>query len=310
MLRRFLVPLLVFGLLATPAFAADETQPDATAIAGQVQQAKALLQQGKLQEALTAYQDLSKAYPDNKAFAKEAQVLAKVIELREFVKTEDAGPGWDRVVTALHGWYHQQGLEEMALEHDMAAHAKADSADTAALVAQSLLELGRNEQAATFVTALREGQKNEQLQVMNGIAHARLGKMDAVKAQLELYPLPEKGDAGMMFDVARLQTLMGENEKAMATLTRAFENCPPRATETLQTMAKESPDLASLRRMDGFAKVLETTPKASDCGSCGGCDEGGCPSAGGGCGSSGDCPDGECPDEKGSKGCGSGGGCK
>ena len=306
MLRRFLVPLLVFGLLAAPALAADETQPDATAATSQVQQAKALLKQGKFQEALAAYQELSKAYPDNKEFAKEAQVLAKVIELREFVKTEEAGPGWDRVVTALHGWYHQQGLKEMALEHDQAAHAKADTTETASLVAQSLLDLGRNEEAAKFVEGLRAGQKNEQIQVMTGIAHARLGKMDAVKEQLELYPLPEKGDAGLLFDVARLQTLMGQNEKAMATLTRAFENCPPRATETLQTMAKESPDLASLRRMEGFASVLETTPKASGCGSCGGCDGGGC--GGGGCGGGG-CPEGQCPEEKGEKECGSGGCC-
>jgi hypothetical protein len=70
----------------------------------------------------------------------------------------------------------------------------------------------------------------------------------------------------------------------------------------LKALAKESPDFASLRETEGFAKALETASKASTgCGG-GGCD--GCPGKGEGCDG---CPEGK---KEGCDGCpGKGEGC-
>ena len=77
--------LLLLGLLAVPALAADESQPEATS---PVAQAEQLLKQGKFEEARDAYLALAKADPENEELVKRALVLKRVVDLRKMVATE------------------------------------------------------------------------------------------------------------------------------------------------------------------------------------------------------------------------------
>lgn len=273
--------LLVLGLLAVPALAADETQPEATS---PVAKAELLLKQGKFEEARDAYMALAKADPENEELVKRALVLKRVVDLRAMVASEEVSPTWERASIALHGFYMQNGLVDVALEAGRAAHAKANSDVTASFVADALLEKGANQEAADFVDGLRMAQQTAQNLLYQSIALARLGRADEAREIQKLYGPGDTKDPGLLFDAARVQTLLGETDKALATLEKAFENAPAKALPTLKEMAKTNADLRALTRLPAFTEVLKTESKAGESGGCGGCGEksGGC--GGGGCG--------------------------
>lgn len=276
MLRRSLftlliVPLIILGLLAVPARASDETSPEAAAAAAK---AEALMKDGKIAEARDAYAALAEANPDNEVFARQAEVLGRVLDLEAFLVEEDVSPTWERAAIALHGFYLRSGLPRLALKLDRATHARGDSATTASLVVETLLEMDANEEAVAFVENLREGQKTHQNEVYQCIALARLGRMDEVRETLRLSGPHETKDAGLLYDMARLQALLGEKDTALSTLATAFENCPASALATLKECARKTSDFATLKSSEAFAKVLETESKAGSCGHCGGnCDD-------------------------------------
>ena len=288
--------LLVLGLLAVPAFAADETQPEPTSAAAK---AEMLLKQGKFEEARDAYVELAKADPENEALVKRALVLKRVVDLRTMVATEEVSPTWERATIALHSFYVRNGLADVALEAGKAAHAKAGSDVSASFVADALLEKGANEEAAAFVEGLRMAQQTQQNLMYQSIALARLGRMDEVREIQKLYGQSDTSDPGLLFDTARMQSLLGESDKALATLKSAFENTPARALPMLKELAKSNSDLSSLSRMPAFAEVMQTASNAGDCGS--GCGGGGCGEKSGGCGEK----SGGCGEKSG--GCGGGG---
>jgi len=280
--------LLVLGLLAGPALAADETQPEPTSA---VAKAEMLLKQGKFEEARDAYLALAKADPENEALVKRALVLKRVVDLRTMVAAEEVSPTWERATIALHSFYVRNGLADVALEAGKAAHAKANSDVSASLVADAMLEKNANEETVAFVEGLRMAQQTPQNLMYQSIALARLGRMDEVREIQKLYGPGDSKDPGLLFDAARVQSLLGETDKALATLKTAFENTPARALPMLKELAKNNADLASLARMPAFVEALKTESKASDCGS-------GC--GGGGCGEkSGDCDGGGCGDKSG-----------
>ena len=291
MLRNLpLTLLLVLALVAGPALAADETQPEPSSA---VAKAEMLLEQGKFEEARDAYLALAKADPENKELVTRALVLRRVVDLRKMVTTEEVSPTWERASIALHGFYVRKGLIDVALEAGKAAHAKAKSDVTASFVADALLEKGANQEAVDFVEGLRMSQQTPQNLMYQSIALARLGRMDEVREIQKLYLPAETKDPGLLYDAARVQALMGENEKALTTLKTAFENTPATALPTLKEMAQKNADLRPLSRMAAYAEVMKTESQAA--GDCGGCGSGGCGEKSGGCGEkSGGCGGGGC----------------
>ncbi len=276
--------LLVLGLLAGPALAADESQPESTSAVAKAEQ---LLKQGKFEEARDAYLELVKADPENEELVKRALVLKRVVDLRQMVATEEISQTWERATIALHGFYLRNGLVDVALEAGKAAHEKAKSDVSASFVAEALLEKNANEEAVAWVEDLRSSLQSTQNLTYQSIALARLGRKDEAREIQKLYGTSETKDPGLLFDTARVQSLLGESDQALASLEAAFENCPTRALPMLKDLAKSNPDLASLSRLPAFAEVMKTESKASDGGGCGGggCGEkksGGC--GGGGCG--------------------------
>lgn len=288
MLRRLLVLSLALGLLAVPALAADPATPEPTTPAAK---AEALFKAGKIAEARDAYAAAAKADPEDAEAARQAELLSRVLEMEAAIKAEEPSPRWERMVCTLHAFYLRSDLPEKALALDEAAHGRIDSATTAGLKLETLLDMGANDKALAFAEGLREGQMTDGNRIYKGIAAARLGKTDLVREDLELYGAPEATDAGLHFDLARLQALLGEKDAALTSLVSAFETCPPRAIPTLKSLATASPDFAKIRG-EAFDKALATPSKVSECGGCGGC--GGCAEKSEGCGGCSEKKDGEC----------------
>ena len=296
-IRSWIAALLVVGMLAVPVMAADESAPESTTA---LEKAEGLFKAGKIAEARDAFAALVKADPENEELQARAEMMEQVLELQAYLETEEVSPVWERGAVILHAFFHKNDLPAVALAHDKKVHAKADSAMTASLVAETLLVMNKNQEAATFIDALREGQKDDQNFIYRNIAMARLGKMEEARKQVTLYGFPKTDDPGILYDLARLQTLMGEHDQGLQTLQTAFEKCPPRAIDSLKSLAKTQVDFKAIRETAKFAEVMKTASKATGgCGGgCGGCDKQGskdcegCPSKaekqGDCCGSCGD----------------------
>jgi hypothetical protein len=145
--------MLALLLLAVPALA-EEAAPDATK---HFADGQTLLTAGDLPKALEAFVAAAKADPENKEYARQALVVRRVLALRATVAKSEPSETWEKMVISLHSFYLRNGLRDHALTLDREAHAKATSATTAALVAETLLEMDREAEAADLLRALPGG---------------------------------------------------------------------------------------------------------------------------------------------------------
>jgi tetratricopeptide (TPR) repeat protein len=242
---------------------------------------EALLAKGDFQGALEALKAATKADPENSQYFQEYALLRRVINIREQLKDEEDAETWQKMSRALYNYYRQHKIDQEALATARALHEKAGSAESAALLAEAQLTAGDNVAAAALLTQLDEAQRTIQTDVLQGVALARLSKLDEAKAIAAKLELPKDCDGPLCLNAARLYALVGDTEKALAALKCSFECTPPNQLEAVKADAKECRDLAALTASPAFASALETKSKvvggcAKDCGKCPSKDKGGC----------------------------------
>jgi len=269
----FRTTALILVLLAAPVFAGEELTAKQMFDAGQASLAK-----GHFEDAAKALAAAAKLEPDNKAYTDRAMMLVRVLRARKFVETAEIDAKWEKVAISLHAFYVREGLLDPAVALDTKIYEGRPSAKTAALLAEILLESGKDEEAKTHLAGLAKEHKDLQNRVYEGIAFARLGKAKEAKAVAKGLEVPADTRPGILYDIARLQTLIGETEKNLATLSKCFENLPEKAQAPLREMAKACPDFKAIATTPAFAKALATPSKVkeSDCSGGSGC--GSCPS--------------------------------
>ena len=203
------------------------------------------------------------------------------------------------MVLSLHAFYLSNGILEEALALDEKAHEKMKSALSASLLAETLLEMNKNEAAFELLGNLDEKQLDVQNNIYLGISLARLGKMDKAKKVATACPSSCcEAEVLVLYDAARLKALLGEEEEASRMLTRCFEVIPPSQLPTIKGFAKACPDFDSLKSSGRFAAVMKTASKIQESGCSGGEGCGSCPKSGG-CGKkkTEDCGSGSCGDK-------------
>ncbi|MEN8150952.1 MAG: tetratricopeptide repeat protein [Planctomycetota bacterium] len=264
---------LILVLLAAPVFAGEEPTAKEMFDAGQASLAK-----GQFEDAAKAFKAAAKLEPDNKAYTGRAMILVRVLRARKYVETAEVDAKWEKVATSLHEFYVREGLLENAVTLDRKMYEGRPSARTASLLAETLLETGKNAEAEKHLAGLSKDHKYLQNRVYEGIALARTGKKDEAKKLAAGLEIPADTRSGILYDLARLQTLIGETEKNLATLTKCFENLPEKSQAPLREMAKKCPDFQAIAATEPFAKALATKSKVkeSDCSGGSGC--GSCPS--------------------------------
>ena len=274
LLLRARAPLLrVVVLLAAPLLAGEELTAKDMFDAGQASLAK-----GQFEAAAKALVAAAKLEPDNKAYTGRAMMVTRVVKAREYVETAEIDAKWETVAISLHAFYVREALLDPAVKLDRKIYKGRPSAKTAALLAETLLESGKDEEAKTHLAGLAKDHKDLQNRVYEGIALARLGKAEDAKAVAKGLKVPADTRPGILYDLARLQTLIGETEKNLATLSKCFENLPEKAQAPLRDTAKACPDFKAIAATPAFAKALATKSKVkeSDCSGGSGC--GSCPS--------------------------------
>jgi len=262
-------------LLLLAAVAAAGEPPTAH---GCFQDGQIYVKHGKFAEALDSFKTAAKMEPDNKVYAGRAMMISRVLKARKYVETAKVDVKWEKVAISLHAFYVREGVLAEAVKLDRKVYAGRPSATTAALLAETLLESKKNEEARKHLAGLAKEHKDLQNRIYEGIALARLRKSDEAKKLEKALAIPADTRPGILYDLARLQALNGEANKATSTLTKCFAALPAKSQAPLREKAKACTDFFFIAKSPGFAAALATPSKVteSDC------------SGGSGCGS---CPD-------------------
>jgi thioredoxin-like negative regulator of GroEL len=223
-----------------------------------------LLREGKIASAAKEFDQATSAEPKNEGYAAKAKQLKKVLALQDVLaKEKDDGP-WTRVARALHLFYRSEKLNDEALKLDRQIHERLNSALSAGILADTLLALGKNEEAAELIEKLPEKQHNLDTDAVRAIALARAGKQKDAIAAADAIKLPDEICAGKSYLLARLNGAVGRNEEAAKYLNKSFESTPPDKLPNFLNAAKSSPDLAKLVADDRYASLWKTTSKPSE----------------------------------------------
>lgn len=251
--------LLVGGFLASLLAAAPaiaETPAEAFA-RGQAQ-----LREGKLDQAIEAFDAAAAADHDNAEYAARAKQLHKVAALQERLdKEKDDGP-WTRIARALHLFYRSEHIDAEAVKIDQKIHERLKSALSASILADTLLATGRNAEVVELLDGLPDDQRDLGTSVVYVVALARAGRKDDAISAANAVKLPEDICPGKAFLLARMYGAVGRDEEAAKLLTTAFESTSAEKLPNFQKSAKENPDFATLVADEKYASLwtLKTNP--------------------------------------------------
>ncbi|MGD9127685.1 MAG: hypothetical protein PVH19_09930 [Planctomycetia bacterium] len=240
---------------------------------------KELLKQGELQPALRSFGAAVKADPKNSAYKVQYMQTRQAIVLQSMLENEKDPQKWQRMAAFLHAFYLKNGCLDLALEHDTAVHKKLGTAVSGMRLATTQMELKQNNAAAKTLANLPPEVKKSDwaVKALLTVALSRDGKEDDAKKIAATILLPKELKSGRALLAARVDAIQGEDDAALANLTKAFETTPPSRLPALKEEAKTCPELASLASTDAFAKALKTESKVPESSCSGGSSCATCP---------------------------------
>jgi thioredoxin-like negative regulator of GroEL len=217
-----------------------------------------LLREGNFDSSAKQFDQATAAAPDNEEYAARAKQLQKVLALQKILDQEQTDGPWTRVARALHLFYRGEKLNDEALKLDRRIHERLDSALSAGILADTLLALGQNDEAAELLGKLPEDKRSLDTDAVRVIALARAGKQNEAIAAADAVKLPDEICAGKAYLLARLNGAVGRNEEAAKYLKQSFESTPPAKLVNFQKAAKSSPDFTGLLADDRYATLWKT----------------------------------------------------
>jgi tetratricopeptide (TPR) repeat protein len=270
--QRILLCLVTGAFLAAAAVAAGPAENAARHYA----EAQRLLETTDFDGALKAYGDAVAADKANVDYQQQFAILRQVVQLRQAVVKEKKPEKRETMSRALRSFYYGHRLYGEALPLDQGQHDRLRSAESAALLAETLLELGRNSEAEAALAPFIGSDAAPAVRILGAIAQARQGRLDRAREVASAVTLPESAPNGQLYHAARLQALLGQPETAAALLTRALQATAPGSLAAARARARTCPDFASVTSNAAFAAALDTASKISEskCSampSCGGC---------------------------------------
>lgn len=269
--------VVVIGLLmqtVTPGAWAGRPEDAAAALA----RGNTLLGQAAWQEAESAFAEASRLDPANATYRGELDVLRRVMKLRaEHAGTADPAQ-WDRTAAALRAYYYSKGIFGEALVLDREAHQRAGSPASAAFLAETLLELNRDMEAASLLAEQPAGKLSPSARMLHGIALARTGDVARARKIAAEVPLPFAATPSLLLVRARLLACIDEPAGAVDLLRKAFEGTAPSLLGPTRDRVKACSDFALLAANGAFTQVMTTASKMSESSCSKGSSCGACPS--------------------------------
>ena len=267
---RFLIVCVVVS--AVPAWA--EPAEDAARVFAD---GKALVSAVKFDEALQAFATAVKADANNQEYRQTHAMLRQVIRMREEIEKTQAPDEWMSMARALRTFYHDHGVYSESLPLDRKIHQQHLATDSAAMLAETLLALDENSEAAEMLGNLDKKETTPRTDVLLGLSLARQGRIEEAKAVASKASVKDDAGPRVFYELGCLRALTGDPKASLEALTRSFELTPPGRLDACKAEAKECKDLAALASTADFAKAIETQSKVkeSSCSSGAGC--GKCP---------------------------------
>lgn len=275
--RKILLALICGCFLGFTAMAGEGVATDPAAMYAE---GKALLEKGDLMPAYKALVAAAQAAPDNAQYKKDALGLKRALSIRKYLEMNKPDAKWTKLAVSLHVYFLRNNVYSEALANGRMVHEKLGNAESAAILAEVLLEMDKNAEAVQMLRALDKKHVNNETQVCLGIALAREGKTDEAKRVAAEWPAPEKAGVGVLLDYARLDVLLDRQATALQTMTACMEMAPASQQELIKKYVAECKDFAPILAHADFAKVMATKSKITESGCSGGSSCGSCPSRG------------------------------
>ncbi len=241
---------------------------------------KALLAKGDFKGAMAAFADAARADSSNRQYVSQYAMVRQIVQLRKRLKTETDPRRWHYTADALRSFYVREKIYPEALAIDKKVYAKWQDAPSAVRLAETLLAMDRNAEAAEVLSQIDPDKATGATNALLGVALARDGKVDRAKVIARRVSLHENAGPGMAYSAARLYAATGDTDKALRSLARCFEAIPPSLLDGFKAHAKLCPDFADLASTAEFARVLQTKSKVAESKCSGGSKCAGCPMRG------------------------------
>lgn len=229
-------------------------------------QGQALLRAHDYKAALAAFAAAEKADRANEAYRQEHALLRRVIPLRERLPKQHNAEKWSAMAAGLRSYYADHELLDEVLALDEEAHRRFGTTETLTRLASTQIRLGQDAAAVTTLGGLPESERAPSTQAQFGLALAHLQRMDEARTIAGSIADAEAGP-GLLYDLACLNSLVGNHARALTLLTRCFESTQPSRLDAFKTYARGDKDLAALAALPEFSQVMATASKIkeSDC---------------------------------------------
>ena len=228
-LPKVAVLLTVLSLGVASAWAGSEA--DTAFLQGQK-----LLAGGDLRAALKQYVAAVKLDRDNQAVPAAVHAGAPSGCAAGRVGERDRSAEWEQSAVALRSFFSTQGLHAQALPLDRAMLERSKTADNAMQLAETLLALEQNEEAAEVLTS---SDRQQATTCQPGAAGRRLGTTgQAGRSQGDCQQLQARspGRSGTLYMMARMHAAVGNVDQALAALARCYEAVPPSRLDCLRVL--------------------------------------------------------------------------
>lgn len=239
-----------------------------------------LLVKGEFGTALQSYAAAARADQSNQEYVQHYAMVRRIVDLRGRLDAEKKPQQWEYTARALRSFYVNERIYPELLKLDQAIHAKLNSAESAAMLAETQLAMDQNAAAVQTLSALEPSKKTAMAQLLLGIALGRSRKADQAKGIAENVTLPKDAGPTVTYTAARLYAATGDSAKATALLKACFEGTLPSQLDGFKSHAKTCAEFAAIASTPEFAAVMKTESKVPESKCSGGSSCAGCPMRG------------------------------
>ncbi|UCD74826.1 MAG: hypothetical protein JSV91_13695 [Phycisphaerales bacterium] len=224
----------------------------------------ALLEQAKFDEALKSYAAAAKADPENQAYRQQYAMLRQVQKLRDYYPSVTDPETRAEMAAAIRSFCYDNQAYTAALELDEQRHAELDSAESAAMLAETRLALNMNREAVAVRSELGKDGQTMRTKVLLAIGLAREGLTEQARALAGTIGKPEKDDPGLYLELACMHSLLDDTAAASDMLRKSFENTLPSRLEKARMKAANCADLKALAAAGEMTELLAVESKVNE----------------------------------------------